>query len=225
MATDITARPPTARRRRKLFAVLIGLVALVVSAGVWDAWQFHRSDVEGEAGRLTEMLRLAPGMTFADVGAGRGRLSVAMARRLGPTGRVYATEVNDERLAEIKEGGRSAGLDNIIVVAGGEEETGLPAGCCDAIVLRAVYHHLSAPASINRSLFRALRPNGSLAVIDFAPNRLMALWNPNEGIPMKRLNDELTAAGFEKVQVIADWSRSLYCVIVRRPAAASDPSE
>jgi SAM-dependent methyltransferase len=212
------------RWRGKFFAAAIVLVALLAGAAGWEAWQFHRADVEGEARRLTEILRLAPGMTFADVGAGRGRLSVAMARRLGPGGRVYATEVDDKRLAEIEEGGRSAGLDNIVVIAGGEEETGLPPGCCDAIVLRAVYHHLTAPASINRSLFRALRPNGTLAVIDFAPNRLMALWDPNEGIPMKRLNDELTAAGFAKVQVIEAWSRSLYCVIVRRPAAASDSS-
>ena len=220
MASDITARRPAARRRRTRLAVAIGLAVLLVGAAGWEAWQFHRSDADGEAGRLTEILGLAPGMTFADVGAGRGRLSVAMARRLGPTGRVYATEVDDKRLAQIREGGRSAGLDNIIVVAGGEEETGLPAGCCDAIVLRAVYHHLNAPASINRSLFRALRPNGSLAVIDFAPSRLMALWNPTEGVPMKRLNDELTIAGFQNVHVIEKWSRSLYCVIVRRPGAA-----
>ena len=143
MTSDITTRTPAARRRRTRLAVAIGLAVLLVGAAGWEAWHFHRSDADGEAGRLTEILGLAPGMTFADVGAGRGRLSVAMARRLGPTGRVYATEVDDKRLAQIREGGRSAGLDNIIVVAGGEEETGLPAGCCDAIVLRAVYHHLT----------------------------------------------------------------------------------
>ena len=48
----------------------------------------------------------------------------------------------------------------------------------------------------------------------------MALWNPTEGVPMKRLNDELTIAGFQNVHVIEKWSRSLYCVIVRRPGAA-----
>jgi SAM-dependent methyltransferase len=48
-------------------------------------------------------------------------------------------------------------------------ESGLPAACCDAIVLRRVYHHLSDPAAINASLLPSLRPGGLLAVIDLPP--------------------------------------------------------
>lgn len=64
-------------------------------------------------------------------------------------------------------------------------ETGLPAGCCDAILLRGVYHHLTEPTAALVSLRRALRPGGRLLVIDFAPVWWLAPWTP-KGIPKDR---------------------------------------
>jgi predicted methyltransferase len=51
----------------------------------------------------------------------------------------------------------------------GETGTNLPEGCCDSIVMRLVYHHLTKPAEIDASLFRSLKPGGLLAVIDEEP--------------------------------------------------------
>jgi SAM-dependent methyltransferase len=124
----------------------------------------------------------------------------------------------------------AAGLQNVTVVQAHARDTGLPTNCCDAVVLRRVYHHLSDPLVTNRDLLRALRPGGVLAIIDFPP-MLSCLWPwPPNGVPQNRgghgiavhlVVEEVTASGFELVKVIEDWpGRSplaSYCIVFRKP--------
>jgi predicted methyltransferase len=60
------------------------------------------SDASGEGQRIVETLRLAAGMTAADVGAGEGKFTGVLARGVGPSGRVFATEVDASKLDELK---------------------------------------------------------------------------------------------------------------------------
>jgi predicted methyltransferase len=60
------------------------------------------SDASGEGQRIVETLRLAAGMTAADVGAGEGKFTGVLARSGGPSGRVFATEVDASKLDELK---------------------------------------------------------------------------------------------------------------------------
>jgi SAM-dependent methyltransferase len=95
----------------------------------------------------------------------------------------------------------------------------LPPGCCDAIVLRRVYHHLTEPASINAALLQALRPGGVLAVIDFPPP---FFWGRGAlGVPSKAVVSEVAASGFEQLRLIEDWPGrgplATYCAVFRKP--------
>ena len=96
------------------------------------------------------------------------------------------------------------------------DDTRLTENCCEAIVVRRVYHHLTDPMAINASLFRALRPGGVLAVIDFPP-LVSWLWVLNHGVDARRVSEEVVASGFELVQVIEDWPGrgplGSYCVV------------
>jgi SAM-dependent methyltransferase len=123
----------------------------------------------------------------------------------------------------------------VTVVEAGISETGLPEKCCDAIFMRAVYHHLTDPAAIDASLWRALRHGGLLAVIDFPPTLWLWPWTP-KGIPENRgghgiaelVVKELTAQGFELVRVNNDWPAGWlipnYCALFRRPLSGDATS-
>jgi precorrin-6B methylase 2 len=95
--------------------------------------------------RLRQVLILETGKAVADVGAGKGELTFALASEVGPKGRVFSTEIDPERLRRLRQAVLAAQLDNVTVVEARSTETGLPANCCDAIVLRRVYHHLTEP--------------------------------------------------------------------------------
>jgi ubiquinone/menaquinone biosynthesis C-methylase UbiE len=161
----------------------------------------------------------------ADVGAGNGDIAREAATRVGGTGSVYATEVDSRKLARLRKMAKR--YPNIRVVGGTEVDAGLPEACCDSIVLRGVYHHLTKPLQLDASLHRALKPGGRVAVIDFAPKKLLTWFFPVHGVPTNRhghgvsrevVVQELKQARFEIEAELPDWPGGQYCVVARRPS-------
>jgi ubiquinone/menaquinone biosynthesis C-methylase UbiE len=122
-----------------------------------------------EVRRLVRLLRLEPGMRVADVGAGLGAWSLRVSQWTGASGHVYATDIGEEQLAILRAVVAREGLSNVTILAGATASTNLPAGCCDAILLRNVFHYLTEPAAMIRSLAASLKPGGRLAIVDFPP--------------------------------------------------------
>ena len=181
-----------------------------------------------EIARLNRLMGWEVGQTIADVGAGEGEIGIAAAAFVSPSGRVYLTELDEKKRKVLEETVKSKGLANVRVVQGAEKQTNLPDGCCDEIVLRRVYHHFTAPADMDASMLRALKPGGELAVIDFPPRKWLTLSDPvkgvpanrgGHGIPQKILIEEMTAAGFTVDKILNDWPEDSYCVLFRKPAA------
>jgi ubiquinone/menaquinone biosynthesis C-methylase UbiE len=179
----------------------------------------------GEVERLAAWLEVQPGRSVADLGAGDGTFAIALARRVGSSGHVYATEVDDQRLAHIRRAAATAELANVSVVKGASARTGLAHACCDALFSRVVYHHLTDPAAINADVFRALRPGARLVIIDFEPGGIMnwigrpetAERHGGHGTPKETVVSEVTAAGFQLMRGPERWRGRLYAVLFRRP--------
>ena len=161
----------------------------------------------------------------AEIGAGSGELTLAAAQRVGPSGKVYSTELDADALARLRE--LAAKGKKITAVQAAEASTNLSPACCDSIFMRLVYHHLTKPVEIDASLFRALKPGGRLAVIDEEPRPGSSIPEGvpknrgGHGIPQKILINELAAAGFKLENVDNDWPHDeyheLYCVVFSKP--------
>jgi ubiquinone/menaquinone biosynthesis C-methylase UbiE len=209
--------------------VPIGVVLLLVArlsaqqTGLTDG-QIKTADLE--VPELAKLFELQPGKTVADVGAGFGAWTMRFSRVVGPSGRVYSTDIGAPQLAALREAAKREALTNIIVVEGAANTTNLPALCCDAILIRDAYHHLTQPDAIIRSLATALKPGGRLAVIDFPPR-------PNSdvpsGVPADRLGHGVPPGVVERevgavlrhVRTIPSWSAnsqpaSLYLVLFQK---------
>ena len=182
---------------------------------------------EIEVPQLVEMLELNPGMTVADVGAGFGAWTMRLSTWLGPAGRVYATDIGPAQLAALREAVQRERLTNVTVLEGATITTNLPALCCEAILLRDVYHHLTEPDGIIRSLAASLKSGGRLAIIDFPPrpNSEVPSGVPanrgGHGVPPEVVQSEGSAA-LRHVTTIPNWTpnnqpASLYLVLFRKP--------
>ena len=197
----------------KSAAMMVFFAALCSGCGNWTGGGFRADGPEMP--RLREVLTLEAGRVVADVGAGKGELTFVLAKEVGPKGHVFSTEIDPRRVSRLRE----AKLDNVTVVEASGTETGLPPACCDAIVLRRVYHHLTDTAAIHASLLRALRPGGVLAVIDFPPPFFLS--RGEFGVPADSVISEAVSSGFELVRRMDDWPGrgplGSYCVVFRKP--------
>jgi len=181
---------------------------------------------ESEIQRLARVMNWKAGQVIADVGAGEGEIGFAAAAAVGETGKVYLTELDQEKFSSLQKDASRRNLKNVVILAAAEKETKLLDNCCDGIVLRRVYHHFTAPAEMDASLLRSLRPGGLLAVIEFAPRKSLTASDPVKGVPSNRgghgipkkiLVEELTAAGFKLDKSFDDWPDDGYCVLFRKP--------
>ena len=204
------------------------LAALIV-------WPPHRAFAWGTddaalADEIATLLTVKPGSTVAEVGAGQGQMAIRMAQRVSPSGHVYASEIDPQRIAEIQERARAAGLDNLTTVTATPTDSGLPAACCEGVYMIGVYHHLTDPAATDASIFRAVKPGGRLLVDDFPPTLWLALFKVNgvpanrggHGVPDQVVASELRGAGFHEVQEIRPWHagffiRDNYCLLFAKP--------
>ena len=180
-----------------------------------------------EIARLSQLMGWKAGQTIADVGAGEGEIGIAAAVLVGKTGKVYLTELDEKKVEALEKEVKERGLKNVQVVQGAEKQTNLPDNCCDGIVLRRFYHHFTAPAEMDASLLRSLKPGGVLAVIDFAPRKWLSESDPVKGVPANRgghgipekiLIEELSSAGFKVDKVVDDWPEDGYCVVFGKAA-------
>jgi ubiquinone/menaquinone biosynthesis C-methylase UbiE len=147
-------------------------------------------------------------------------------RVIGPTGRVYATDIGAPQITALRDAVKREQLTNVTVVEGAIASTNLPALCCDAILIRDAYHHFTQPDEMIRSLAASLKPGGRLAIIDFPPRDKSEVPSGvranrgGHGVPPEVVQAEVGAA-LSHVRTIQQWApnsqpASLYLVLFRK---------
>jgi tRNA A58 N-methylase Trm61 len=218
--------PVTVRRARRVVArrdlLSVFLLALVASAPAWAQRTATPTDLPAE--KIFAALGLREGMTIGEIGAGSGDLSVAAAKVVSEKGKVYTSELGDDRVSGLGKTIKQSALPQITVVTGDPKETKFPEGCCDAIFMRNVYHHFADPAAMNASIFKSLKPGARLAVVDFTPPGKEAE-QPGDrgkdgmhGVAAETVGRELQAAGFIVVDTVAGKDRWFMVVAAKPPA-------
>ena len=223
---DLQIRKPSHSGRRPMPMNLLKRLAFApfVLALTATALLAQSAADKADAERLIRVLDVRAGSSVAEIGAGNGELSFAMATAVGSTGKVYINDINADRARTIRQAAEKAGYTQVTVVEGHATQTNFPAQCCDAIFMRNVYHHFGDPQAMNASLRDTLKPGGRLAIIDFTPPPLGGEGAPGKrgedghhGITAPTLEAELKAAGFE-ILSSATTKQSVF-VVARRPSS------
>jgi len=123
-----------------------------------DAWQ--------KPDEVLAALSIATGQTVCDIGAGPGYFALRVAKRVGPTGRVFAVDVEPKILDVLRTRIEGAGARNVTPVLGLADDPLLPGHICDLVLIVDAYHHLPDRPHYLRRLAAAMRPGARLAVVD-----------------------------------------------------------
>ncbi len=144
--------------------------------------------------RVMDILGIAPGKGIADIGAGSGWFAVRAARRVGPSGTVYAVDINPEAIRYIDRRVHSESLPNVKTILSKPDDPMLPKEAVDAVLLLKTYHEVADPIALLEHLRPALRPGARLGIIDRNGN------GTNHGVGRKIVVEEAVRAGYRLVQ-------------------------
>jgi ubiquinone/menaquinone biosynthesis C-methylase UbiE len=213
--------------RRIVLALTLTLASATAGAQQSRLTEGQIKSATAEMPELIKVFELKPGMTVADVGAGFGAWTVQFGKFLGPKGHVYAVDIGAPQLDAIRDYVKREGLTNVTVIEGSPTSPNLPAGCCDAVLIRDAYHHFTQPEPMDKSVAAAVKAGGRLAVIDFPPRANSAI---PEGVPANREGHGVPPQVVEREmgsvltheRTVAKWMpdsqpSNLFLVLFRKP--------
>lgn len=148
---------------------------------------------------VVKALQLKPGQSIADIGAGTGLYTRLFAGAVGPTGKVYATDIAPQFLAYIAANAKKDGLNNVQTVQGGDRDTNLKPASVDVAFSSDVYHHFEYPLTMNASIRSALKPNGRLYVLEMEKSGSQTA---HVRAPKKDVIAEIEKSGFKLVEQV-----------------------
>jgi precorrin-6B methylase 2 len=109
---------------------------------------------------------LEPGMAVGEIGAQVGRFTVHLARRVGPAGRVFANDIDDRALAELRDRVTRYKVPNIEVVRGQVDDPRLPPKALDMVFMVRTYHELAQPRALLENLKSSLKAGALVVIVD-----------------------------------------------------------
>ncbi|TDJ77573.1 MAG: methyltransferase domain-containing protein [Planctomycetota bacterium] len=155
---------------------------------------------EEHTARLLAALAVKPGQVVCDLGCGNGFHTLLLAELVGPGGKVFAVDIQQQMLDMLRVRAAEAQLDNIERILGTLADPKLPPDSCDLVLLADVYHEISYPEQVLAGIRSALRPDGRVVLVEFRAE--------DPDVPIKRLHKmskaqirkELEGNGFRLVE-------------------------
>ncbi|UQA57970.1 class I SAM-dependent methyltransferase [Polyangium aurulentum] len=173
-----------------------------------DAWQ--------KPAEVVALMKIAPGMTVADIGAGTGYFEPHLSRAVGPSGKVLALDVEPDMVRYLGERAKREKLANVEARAAQLADPGLGDASVDRVLIVDTWHHIDARPAYAAKLLKALKPGGLVVIVDFTMDAKHG--PPKEHrIAPEKIVEELKGAGLP-AQIATESLPEQYIVIGARGA-------
>ncbi|MFN8009343.1 MAG: class I SAM-dependent methyltransferase [Terriglobia bacterium] len=147
--------------------------------------------------KVVDALKFRKGMMVADIGAGVGYFSLRIARRIGPTGRVLAVDLQPEMLYLLRQTQERDGVTNVDPILGTPTDPHLPQDMIDLALLVDVYHECRYPEQMMAQIRKALKDNGRLVLVEYRGEDPEVPIRPEHKMTVKQVLAEIEPMGFQ----------------------------
>ena len=168
-----------------------------VKAQTVEEWE-KRINERQPIQKVIETIELQPGMVIGEIGAGTGRVTVWLAKRVGPEGMIYANDIDKSSLDHLKKRCEKEGFKNVKIITGTVDDPCFPLNSLDIAFMTNTYHHLEKPIELVRNILPALKKNGVLAIVERDKDRSVY---KNEATTKEDFIKQMNQAGFEVFKV------------------------
>jgi len=222
------------RHRSVVVALLLAIAAAVATAqtgvhplsgrryaqtmGVEGADWLDRSerDQEEEPDHAIDVLKLQKGSTVADIGAGSGYMTEKLSKKVGPMGKVYATDIQQGMLDLLGKRIAKRKLTNVMPVLGTQDDPRLPIESVDLVLMVDVYHELSQPQLMLRHIKAALKPGGRLVLLEYRKEDPNIPIRPEHKMSVAEAKLEVEAEGFKLTTTNEDLPRQHILIFTKQ---------
>ena len=170
-------------------------------SGDLSIFEYPDRDKKLQIDRVMTLLGIAPGKNVADLGAGSGWFTVRAARRVGPSGTVFAEDINADAIRYIDQRVKKENLPNVKTVLGTPNDPSLPPASVDALLMLKVYHEIAHPVPVMKRLHASLRPGARIGIIDRNGN------GTDHGLQHEVVVKEMAEAGY-KLTATYDFTKA-----------------
>ena len=184
VGSPVQAQPP-AESPRKSSTPYTGDLTIFDAPGREDRLQINR---------VMDILKITPGSSVADIGAGSGWFTVRASRRVGAQGEVYAEDISPDAITYIQKRIAKEGLRNVRTILGKNDDPLLPTGKIEVVLLLKTYHEVADPVALLKHLRESLAPKARVGIIDRNGN------GENHGVAEKIVVAEARQAGYELLE-------------------------
>jgi SAM-dependent methyltransferase len=146
--------------------------------------------------RVVEALAIGAGQTVADIGCGNGYFSLRVARKVGETGKVLASDIQKEMFELLEKRAKEAGAANIVPLLATETDPKLPPGEVDLALMVDVYHELARPEEVLAAVRKSLKKDGRLVLVEYRGEDPAIAIKPLHRTTEKQIRAELRVHGF-----------------------------
>ncbi|UCE65073.1 MAG: class I SAM-dependent methyltransferase [Candidatus Zixiibacteriota bacterium] len=115
---------------------------------------------------VLKTIGIKPGMIIGEVGAGRGRYTVQIASRIGPSGMIYANDIDQQALKFLEKRCENHGFENVKIILGSVTDPKLPDAALDMVIMVNVVHCLEKPVALLKNIESALKPEGIIVIVE-----------------------------------------------------------
>jgi ubiquinone/menaquinone biosynthesis C-methylase UbiE len=161
------------------------------------AW-LDRPEREAEEApdQALDLIGVRKGSSAADIGAGSGYMTVRLAKRVGASGLVYASDIQQPMLDLLDRRLRAGRITNVRLILGAPDDPKLGAASIDLALLVDVYHEFSQPQAMLRHLHDALKPGGRLVLLEYRKEDPAIPIRPEHKMSVAEAKMEVEAEGF-----------------------------
>ncbi|HWC97089.1 MAG TPA: class I SAM-dependent methyltransferase [Candidatus Sulfopaludibacter sp.] len=173
----------------------------VMGAGGADWLTRPERESEERPDEALKAIGIAKGSSVADIGAGSGYMTLRMARLVGPSGKVFAVDIQQRMLELLGENLKKQKVANVEPVLGQIDDPKLPAASVDLVLLVDVYHEFSEPQKMLRHIREALKPDGRLVLLEYRGEDPTVPIRPEHKMTVEQVKAELEPEGYRLDQV------------------------
>ena len=148
---------------------LLFIFLLLVSGLLFG--QDRRRDSWQQPEAIMDSLRIRAGMIIGEAGAGDGYFTFHLAGRVGPGGRVYANDIDEDALEKLQERMKKEEVGNIETILAETDDPMFPPGKLDMVIMMNVFHHIEDSEEWMKNVIPGMKPGAPMAFIETDPGK------------------------------------------------------